>query len=187
MIGVTAIETPTRASRRRFMERRMRQAGMTRAPAVTRGGYTFAQGQRLTRSYAPAHQAAVPAYLPEHQAAIPAYASAHDAAVPSYASGQRIDTPSYLPSTRPPDTSMLPGHLLTSAPSALRGLGETGDLSSAAVLGVLALYVGGGVLAGAAMAPSGKRGGYAIAGGVLAFLAGPIGLGALGAVALSRR
>lgn len=82
---------------------------------------------------------------------------------------------------------------LLSPITALRGMGESGDnaykaevYATYAVL--VGLAIGGGYFAGAAMAPASKdRVVYGVMGSVLGLFTGPIGLGVLGLVALSRK
>lgn len=82
----------------------------------------------------------------------------------------------------------VPGVLLPV--TTLRGLGayEGEQTVAAATVVVLALAVGGGYFAGAAMAPTpSDRVGYGVLGSLLGLFTGPIGLGAMGLVALSRK
>ncbi len=76
--------------------------------------------------------------------------------------------------------------------TALRGLGASDESEKAAAYAagivVLGLAVGGGYFAGAAMAPASKdKMTYGVLGSVLGLFTGPIGLGVLGLVALSRK
>lgn len=78
---------------------------------------------------------------------------------------------------------------LLSPVTALRGVGALdSDTAKAAGVVILGLAVGGGYFAGAAMAPANQdKVMYGVLGSVLGLFAGPIGLGVLGLIALSRK
>lgn len=72
--------------------------------------------------------------------------------------------------------------------TALRGLGASDAENMATGAVILVLFAGGGYFAGAAMAPAAKdKVVYGALGAVLGLFTGPIGLGVLGAVALSKK